>query len=88
MEGFLEKHPEQKYFIDPFKMSSLCSGLIFTQAKCSKLPQLEHKPTADLFWGFNPWKLHTFAAHFTSPLLSVISSSSVGEIFITMEEQM
>ena len=50
----------------PFMMSSLCSLLILTQAKCSKFPHFEQTRTADLLLGLRPVKLHPFDTHFAS----------------------
>ena len=45
------------------------SFLILMHAKCSKLLHLPQTPTAALFWGFVPQKLHVLAVHLASRLL-------------------
>ena len=75
-QGFLAKQEEHVYFCIPFTISSLWLALIFTHVKCSKFPQVAHTPTAALFCGLIPVKLHTFATHLASPLEaeSILSS--------------
>ena len=73
MDGFFMKQSEQKYWRCPFWISSLSSCLVLEHSKCSKLPHLEHTPTADLLLEFSPVYLHAFAMHLTSEVATLAS---------------
>ena len=67
-EGLSEKHPEQKYLVVPFSISSFSSAPILTQTKCSCSPHFPHLPTAallltltfPLYWQFLETHLELF----------------------------